>query len=181
MTCVALNIFYGNYRPQHSCGKVMFLQASVILFTGGGGCIQACTRADTPSWADTPLGRHPPRQTPPRQTPPTATAADGTHPTGMHSCFLCINIHHQLWERVNIREETFLKTAKPPQISKSKLPKKFLSEKNVGGGFFQAIECEVKKMVQVSWGGGTLWLESEVNININLLPRPTWHLGSIWG
>ena len=25
------------YRPQRSCGKVMFSQASVILFTGGGG------------------------------------------------------------------------------------------------------------------------------------------------
>ena len=24
-----------NYRPQRSCGKVMFSQASVILFTGG--------------------------------------------------------------------------------------------------------------------------------------------------
>ena len=78
----------------------MFSQASVILFTGGGG---GC-------------GRHPPGQTPPRQTPPwadttqtdtplgrhtlpsvcwdtcpPATAADGTHPTGMHSCsFLSI-------------------------------------------------------------------------------------------
>ena len=25
------------YRPQRSCGKVIFSQASVILFTGGGG------------------------------------------------------------------------------------------------------------------------------------------------
>ena len=176
MTCAALNIFYANYRPQRSCGKAMFLQASVILFTGGG-------LYPSMHWGRHPLlGRHPIGQTPPRQTPPTATAANGTHPTGMHSCFLCINIHHQLWERVNIREETFLKTAKPPQISKSKLPKKFLSKKHVGEGFFQAIECEVKKIVQVSWGGGTLWLESEVNININLLPPPpTWHLGSIWG
>ena len=45
---------------------VMFSQASVILFTGGGGCIPACTGADTP---------------------PTVTAADGTHPTGMHYCY----------------------------------------------------------------------------------------------
>ena len=87
------------YRPQRSCGKVMFSQASVILFTG---------RQTPPPWADTPLadtpGRHPPpSQTPPwtdtipGQTPPyadttppplsteMATAVDGMHPTGMHS------------------------------------------------------------------------------------------------
>ena len=46
------------YRPQRSCGKVMFSQA--ILFTMGSG-------------------RHPP----PQQT--VTAAADGTHPTGMNS------------------------------------------------------------------------------------------------
>ena len=102
------------YRPQRSCGKVMFLHLSVILFPGRH-----------PPRQKPPLGRHPPgrqplshhpRQTPPRQTPPgrnpprqtlpgqttpqpatprqtpppqeTATTADGSHPTGMHSCFL---------------------------------------------------------------------------------------------
>ena len=68
--------FYGlNYRPQRSCGKVMFSQASVIL---SRGCL-----ADT----------HPSGQTPPRQTPPqhTAIAADGTHHTGMHSCHFCVH------------------------------------------------------------------------------------------
>ena len=40
------------YRPQRSCGKVIFLRLSVILFTGG--CL-----ADTP-WPDMPLGRQPP-------------------------------------------------------------------------------------------------------------------------
>ena len=49
------------YRPQLSWGKVMFLHVSVH---------RAPTRADTPYWADTPLGRHPPRQTPPGQSPP---------------------------------------------------------------------------------------------------------------
>ena len=38
------------YRPQHSCGKVKFSQASVIMSTGG-----VC---QTPPWADAP------RQTP---------------------------------------------------------------------------------------------------------------------
>ena len=62
-----------NYRPQRSCGKVMFLHLSAIL-------------PDTPQTR----GRHPLDQ---RQTfhPPseeTATAADGTHPIGMHSCYV---------------------------------------------------------------------------------------------
>ena len=38
------------YRPQCSCGKVMFSQVSVILFTGGGG-VGVCGRHP---WADTP-------------------------------------------------------------------------------------------------------------------------------
>ena len=61
------------YRPQQSCGKVMFLNMSVILFTWG-------------VYASVHAGIHPPgRHLSPEQT---ATAADGTHPTGMHSCFL---------------------------------------------------------------------------------------------
>ena len=67
---------------------------SRILTTGG--CITACTGADSPPWADTPLGRHPlvrppwahtpaPGHTPlslahtPAQTPP------GRHPPCRHS------------------------------------------------------------------------------------------------
>ena len=65
-------------------------------FCPQGGCLPDTPPGqtpppDTPLQADTPLGRHPTRQTPPPQadTPlpqQTATAADGTHPTGMHSC-----------------------------------------------------------------------------------------------
>ena len=51
-----------------SCEKVMFSQASVILFTGG---------STPPSFADS-------------LPPESATAADGTHPTGMHSCLFYI-------------------------------------------------------------------------------------------
>ena len=50
-----------------------------LPFCSHGGCVPACTGADTPR-EDTP------RQTP----PPTATAADGTHPTGMHSCYIIV-------------------------------------------------------------------------------------------
>ena len=86
------------YRPQRSMGKVMFSQACVILFTGGGVCLSACwdttpPRADTPSGsrhspgADTPPGRHPPEQSPhradpPEQTPPEQTPPGSRHPPG---------------------------------------------------------------------------------------------------
>ena len=38
----------GCYRPQRSWAKVMFLQACVILFTGGG-CIPACIAGGNPA------------------------------------------------------------------------------------------------------------------------------------
>ena len=50
---------------KRSCRKVMFSQACVKKSVHGGVCIPSCTGADTP------LGRHPPRQTPPGQTPPS--------------------------------------------------------------------------------------------------------------
>ena len=63
------------YRPQRSWAKVMFLQASVILSTGGRCLPQWMLGyhpqgADTPPGADTPGRRHPQEQTPPEQTPP---------------------------------------------------------------------------------------------------------------
>ena len=52
------------YRPKRSCGKVMFLHVSVILFTGGSLC-----------QGDPPPDRDPPRtETPPlpwTETPPS--------------------------------------------------------------------------------------------------------------
>ena len=80
-----------------SCGKVMFSQV-FVKNSVHGGCIPACTWADTSPWVDTPLGQTPLGQTPPwagtplpsacLDTPcPAATAADDTHPTGMYSCF----------------------------------------------------------------------------------------------
>ena len=62
------------YRPQGSCGKVIFSQASVILYMGGG-CIRACTGADTP------LGRHP---YPWADTPTPWATPPGRHPLGRH-------------------------------------------------------------------------------------------------
>ena len=113
------------YRPQRSWAKVMFLQASVILLTGGV-CLSACwdthlPRADTPLRADTPKADTPPRadtprkqthplgaDTPPRadtplpkQTPAYSQRAAGTHPTGMHSCYriayeVCMNFKQSI-------------------------------------------------------------------------------------
>ena len=55
------------HRPQRSWGKVMFLQASVILLYRGWGCLPQCM-----------LGTHPPRQ----QTPSRADPPGSRHPTG---------------------------------------------------------------------------------------------------
>ena len=83
-----LIISRGNYRPQRSWAKVMFLQASVILSTEEGVCLSASVQAgillppqeqtppiadpteQTPPKADTPQSRHPPGADPPEQTPP---------------------------------------------------------------------------------------------------------------
>ena len=85
--CNILNVTINSvsyfYCPQRSCGKVMFLHLSVILFTGGwvSGRHPLLDR-HFPSWADTPLGRHPLGQTPP---PRADTNPPGRHlPLGGH-------------------------------------------------------------------------------------------------
>ena len=79
----------------------MFLQASVILLTGGV-CLSACwdthlpgihpPGADTPQEQTPPLGADTPQSRPPpppqKQTPAYGQRAAGTHPTGMHSCLI---------------------------------------------------------------------------------------------
>ena len=81
------------YHLQRSCGKVMFLHQSVILFRGILFWQTPPPPADIPSVDTHPLGRHPPGRLTPGQTPPgrhppeMATAEDSMHPTGMHSCF----------------------------------------------------------------------------------------------
>ena len=69
--------YFGFYRPQCICGKVMFSQASVILFTGGGECL-----TDTP-WVDTSPGRHSPwADTSQADTP----SPPGRHPPPVRHC-----------------------------------------------------------------------------------------------
>ena len=98
--------FHDIYRPQHSCGKVMFLHLFVILFTGDvwqtppqadtppgqltPWADRCPSEADTPSKEDTPgqtpsLDRHPiPLDRPHRQTPPGQTPSWTDTPLGRH-------------------------------------------------------------------------------------------------
>ena len=63
------------YRPQQSWAKVMFLQASVILSTGGV-CLSACLDTTPPE------SRHPPRSRPPRTRLPGSRHPLGADPPG---------------------------------------------------------------------------------------------------
>ena len=66
------------YRSQRSCGKVMFSQASVILFTGEGGVLGRVGACVAGVWqGECMVGAC--------MAGETATAVDCTHPTGMHS------------------------------------------------------------------------------------------------
>ena len=63
ISILIFSIFTGRNKV---VAKVMFLLVSVILLTGGGGCLPQCMLgADTP-WEQTP----PWKQTPQKQTPP---------------------------------------------------------------------------------------------------------------
>ena len=89
------------YRPQRSWAKVMFLQASVILSTGGCVYISACW--DTTPWADTPT---PPGADPPWQTPPSWSR----HPPRSRP-LPCSRLQHMVNKRpVRIRLECILVT-----------------------------------------------------------------------
>ena len=83
--------FLIEYRPQRSWAKVMFLQVSVILPTGGGGFLPQCILGYTPPQEQTPLEQTPLEQTPQsrppwEQTPPGANPPEQTpqsrHPPG---------------------------------------------------------------------------------------------------
>ena len=86
------------YRPQRSWGKVMFLQASVILLTGGG--VSASVHAGIPPGADTPLGADTPwEQTLQEQTPPGSRHPPGADtPQSRHT-----PLHSILGDTVNAR------------------------------------------------------------------------------
>ena len=77
------------YRRQRSCGKVMFSQACVILFTGGVSASVYAGIPHTPTGADTPPDQTPPwEQTPLEQThtqpPPGADLPGADTPQSRH-------------------------------------------------------------------------------------------------
>ena len=83
---ICLCIFY---RPQRSCGKVMFLHLSVSHSVHRGrGCLPQCMLGYPPPLAGTPPGQvHPQANTPPRQvhppgryTPQASTPPGQVHP-----------------------------------------------------------------------------------------------------
>ena len=61
---------------KQSCGKVMFLQLSVILFTGGGGALPQCM-----------LGYHPPSIPPGAGTPRSSACWEIRLPSGWHASY----------------------------------------------------------------------------------------------
>ena len=80
--------FYCNdkyfYRPQHSCGKIIFSQASVILSTGGRHPPPGTHPLARHPPSRHPLGRHPQANTLPGQKPPLPSGCWDTH-TPLHS------------------------------------------------------------------------------------------------
>ena len=80
--------FRNHYWPQRSWAKVMFLQASVILSTGGV-CLSVWWDTIPPPRADYPPGAEttpPPRADPPwEQTPRDQTPPRSRHPPGPDS------------------------------------------------------------------------------------------------
>ena len=88
------------YHPQRSCGKVMFLHLSVILFTGGLPYPSGQTPlADTLPGADTPLGRHPWTDTSP------CTVHDGIRSTsGRYASFWNAILLKHIWCRESCPE-----------------------------------------------------------------------------
>ena len=132
------NQSFFNYRPQRSWGKVMFLQASVILLTGGGVCLVlgGLLRGGAWSWGVSALGGAWWRP------PGTATAAGGTHPTGMHSCFIGLseNLKTILYRRSLLRQILV-----PP-------PKPFTLFNSFARVLFKILSFQAKsKMVSLCW------------------------------
>ena len=75
---------YGYYRPQRSWVKVMFLQASVILLTGGG--VSASVHAGIPPQEQTsPQEQTPPAPSPWEQTPQSRHPPGADTPQSRHS------------------------------------------------------------------------------------------------
>ena len=85
--------FFITVRKRSLRRLCFYICLSVILFTGGGGCLGPGLGRlrDLPGGGVSRprpggVSQHALRKTPPPHPQQTATAMDGTHPTGMHSC-----------------------------------------------------------------------------------------------
>ena len=93
------------YRPQPSCGKVMLLHLSVILFRGGVSASVPRGVCLPPPWADTPqvdnpLGRHPSVDTHPQADTPWADNPPGRP---LRACWDTHPQRSACWDTVNKR------------------------------------------------------------------------------
>ena len=70
------------YHPQRSWGKVLFSQASVILFTGGSASVHAGIAAPPRSRYAPAAEPPPPEQTPGSRNPPKQESPQNRHPLG---------------------------------------------------------------------------------------------------
>ena len=86
-----------SYRPQRSCGKIMFLHLSVIL-SKGGGCLLHTPHGQTPH-GQTPLRAH--THTLGRHPPPSASW-DTVNKWAVHILLECILVFH-----INLRTSNF--------------------------------------------------------------------------
>ena len=84
-----------NYRPQWSCGKVMFLHLSVTLFMGGV-CLWfwGYLAHPPPGRYTLPLDRHPPGQTPARADPLHSSCWDTVNKRAVRVLLECILVQH---------------------------------------------------------------------------------------
>ena len=91
------------YRPQRSCGKVIFSQAYVSHSVhGGGGCLPLVPEGCV-CHTHTSLSRHPPPQADtPGQTPPCPVHA-GIHPQSSACWDTHTPLHSTCWDMVNKR------------------------------------------------------------------------------
>ena len=103
------NIATNNYyRSQRSCGKIIFLHLSVILFTVLGGMSasgRGGSATHTHTHTHTHLGRHPSGQTPPWADNPQADTPCPVH-AGIHTPSACWDthpLHSACWDTVNKR------------------------------------------------------------------------------
>ena len=101
-----------SYRPQRSCGKVMFLHLSVSHSVYGGMGVwqtppgQIPPKADTPR-ADTPPGQTPPGRHLPRQTPPVDSYCSGWYASFWNALSLQTSMSMQIkkhWRCMNFSQ-----------------------------------------------------------------------------